>query len=65
MLLPANVLPVMTVVYLGKGAPDTIMSGVMHLLHAGMIPIAALIFIASIFVPLMKLLGIVLLIIRG
>jgi len=61
LLIPANVLPVMTVIYLGKGSSDTIMSGVMHLLHAGMVPIALLVFIASIFVPLMKLLGIVLL----
>lgn len=61
LLIPANFLPVMTVIYLGKGSSDTIMSGVMHLLHAGMAPIALLVFIASVFVPLMKLLGIVLL----
>jgi len=61
LLIPANVLPVMTVIYLGKGSPDTIMSGVIHLLHAGMLPIAALVFVASVFVPLMKLSGIVLL----
>ena len=61
LLLPANFYPVMTVVYFGKGEPDTIISGVMHLLHGGMIPIAALVFIASIAVPVMKLVGIILL----
>jgi paraquat-inducible protein A len=61
LFLPANIYPVMTVVYLGAGQPDTIMSGVIHLLHAGMIPIALLVFIASIAVPLMKLVGLVIL----
>lgn len=53
--LPANLLPVMTVVYLGKGQPDTIMSGVIHLLEGGMWPLALIVFVASVFVPLMKL----------
>ena len=58
LLLPANLYPVMTVVYFGKGEPDTIISGVIHLLHGGMVPIALLVFIASIAVPVMKLVGI-------
>jgi paraquat-inducible protein A len=58
LFIPANVYPVMTVIYLGKGAPDTIISGVIHLMEAGMYPIAALVFIASIAVPVMKLTGI-------
>ena len=33
------------------------MSGVIELLHQGMVPIAALVFTASILVPLLKLLG--------
>lgn len=61
LLVPANMLPVMTVISMGKGQPDTIMSGVIHLMDAGMYPIAAVVFIASIFVPFMKLVGIVLL----
>ncbi len=61
MMIPANIYPVMTVVYLGNGKPDTILSGVIHLAQAGMLPIAILVFIASIAVPLIKLLGIMLL----
>lgn len=54
--IPANTLPIMTVVFWGEGQPDTILSGVMHLLEAGMWPLALLIFIASIFIPILKLL---------
>ncbi|MFT6917120.1 MAG: paraquat-inducible protein A [Motiliproteus sp.] len=61
MMIPANIYPVMTVIYLGTGEPDTILSGVIHLAQEGMLPIAILVFIASIAVPLIKLLGILLL----
>ena len=53
--IPANLLPVMTVFQLGKGEPDTIMSGVILLIKLGMWPLAALIFFASIMVPMLKL----------
>lgn len=53
--IPANTLPVMSVVYLGKSQPDTILSGVMHLLHEGMWPLALIVFVASIFVPMLKM----------
>ena len=56
--IPANVLPIMTINSLGKGAPSTIMSGVIDLVHYGMFPIAAVVFIASILVPTFKLVGI-------
>jgi paraquat-inducible protein A len=56
--IPANVLPIMTVSTLGQGSPDTIMSGVITLLKHGMVPIAAVVFIASILVPTFKLVGI-------
>ncbi len=55
--IPANVFPVMTVISFGKGAPDTILSGVLHLIEGGMWPLALLVFFASITVPVMKLLG--------
>jgi len=61
LLIPANVLPIMTVVYFGRGEPDTIMSGVIHLAQADMYPIAILVFVASVFVPLVKLLGLIVL----
>ena len=55
--IPANVLPVMTVTYFGSSEPDTIMSGVIELWHSGMYPIAALVFVASITVPVLKILA--------
>ena len=56
--IPANLYPVMTVTMLGKGEPDTILTGVINLWHAGMWSLALLVFFASIAVPLLKLLGI-------
>jgi paraquat-inducible protein A len=53
--LPANLLPVMTVVSFGKAQSDTIMSGVVYFLMHGMWPLAAIVFVASVFVPLLKL----------
>ncbi|RLT90650.1 MULTISPECIES: paraquat-inducible protein A [unclassified Ketobacter] len=61
LLLPANLYPIMTVVYFGEGEPDTIVSGVIKLAEEGMIPIAIVVFIASVAVPMLKLLGIMLL----
>jgi len=58
---PANLLPIMTVRMLGSGTPDTIMSGVVTLAKHGMLPIAAVVFLASILVPTFKLFGIALL----
>jgi len=54
--IPANTFPIMTFIYLGEGQPATILSGVMHLLESGLWPLALLIFIASIFIPILKLL---------
>lgn len=53
--IPANFLPVMTVASLGHNQSDTILSGVMHLLEGGMWPLALIVFVASIFVPVLKL----------
>ncbi|MCA9557768.1 MAG: paraquat-inducible protein A [Myxococcales bacterium] len=61
--VPANLLPIMSVTHLGSGRTDTIMSGVMHLLHTGMWPLALIVFVASVFVPLAKLLALVLLLV--
>ena len=55
--IPANLLPMMTVSKFEQGQPQTIMSGVFELIHQGMIPIALLVFAASVVVPLLKLLG--------
>lgn len=59
--IPANLLPIMTVRMLGQGMPSTIMGGVIELIHAEMVPIAAVVFVASIVVPTFKLVGIALL----
>jgi paraquat-inducible protein A len=53
--IPANVLPITTVTSMGKAQADTIMSGVIYFVATGMWPIALVIFFASVFVPLLKL----------
>lgn len=55
--IPANVYPVLTVIQLGAGQPSTILGGVEELVDSQMYPLAALVFFASICVPLFKLLG--------
>ena len=59
--IPANLLPIMTISMLGKGMPATIMEGVVELVQADMLPIALVVFVASILVPTFKLIGIALL----
>ncbi|WP_082859213.1 paraquat-inducible protein A [Microbulbifer sp. Q7] len=61
LLIPANVLPVMTVIYLGSGDPSTIVGGTLELYHNGLWGIALIVFVASVAVPVMKLVGLVLL----
>lgn len=53
--IPANLLPVMVVTSLGETEGDTIMSGVIYLATSGDWPLALIVFIASIFVPSIKL----------
>ncbi|WP_345422581.1 paraquat-inducible protein A [Halioxenophilus aromaticivorans] len=53
--IPANLLPIMTTRFLGSDTPATVMGGVVTLWHHGSYPIAAVIFIASIFVPVAKM----------
>ncbi|MBA3581983.1 MAG: paraquat-inducible protein A [Gammaproteobacteria bacterium] len=63
LLVPANLYPVMTVIHLGQGQPDTIVSGIIRLAQAGLYPIAAVVFIASVLVPAIKLIGLVMLLV--
>lgn len=63
LFVPANIFPVMTVIYLGSASTDTIMSGVLALIDYGMYGIAFIVFIASVAVPLMKLVGILIMLI--
>jgi len=55
--IPANLLPIMTTDQLGRATDNTILGGVVVLIHHGDYPIAAVIFIASVLVPLGKLLA--------
>jgi paraquat-inducible protein A len=55
--IPANYYPVLTVVQLGAGQPSTILGGVEELITARQYPLAALVFFASILVPVLKLIG--------
>ena len=53
--IPANLIPITKITSLGVVQTDTIMSGVIYFIATGMWPIALIIFVASIFVPLLKL----------
>ena len=53
--VPANVFPVMMVTSFGQVQSDTIFSGVVYFLTHGMWPLAVIVFVASIFVPVLKL----------
>ncbi|GAB0114673.1 PqiA/YebS family transporter subunit [Acidisoma sp. C75] len=61
--IPANVYPVLTVVQLGSGMPSTILGGVEELIAAKMYPLALVVFFASVMVPMLKLVGLVLLLV--
>lgn len=61
--IPANIFPITHTTALGSVQSDTIMSGVIYFIHSGSWPVALIIFIASIFVPLLKLLILILLLI--
>jgi paraquat-inducible protein A len=56
--IPANVLPVMDTSSLFGAQKDTIMSGVVYLWTSGSWPLAVLVFVASIAVPMLKILAI-------
>ncbi len=53
--IPANLYPIMAVTSLGQTQSDTILSGVLFLMHHGMWPLALVVFVASVLVPLLKL----------
>lgn len=59
--IPANIYPVLTVVRLGAGQPSTILGGVRELAAYGMWPLAVLVFFASVAVPVLKLIGLAIL----
>ena len=56
--IPANTLPIMQTYQFGQPDPATILGGVLILIDMGSYPIAAVIFIASVMVPIAKMLAI-------
>jgi paraquat-inducible protein A len=65
MLVPANLLPVVNTNTTGAARTDTIFSGILGLYHDGMWAIAAIVFTASILIPLLKLVGLAALILAA
>ncbi len=57
MLVPANLLPVLSTATGGHARLDTIMSGIIALWSDGMYGISLIVFIASIGIPFLKLVG--------
>lgn len=60
--LPANILPIMETHSLFGAQRDTILSGIAFLWSSGSWPLAALVFFASVMVPLLKLIALTLLV---
>jgi len=55
--LPANILPIMEVDFLGLPDRSTIMDGIIYFVHSGSYFIGIIIFTASILVPIFKIVG--------
>ena len=63
LLFPANLLPIMTLTYLGDKEPNTILQGIQAFIKSGTYFIALVIFIASILVPVFKVVLIMLILV--
>ena len=57
MLIPANLLPVLSTETSGRNRTDTIFSGTVSLWRHGLGAIAVIVFVASILIPALKLVG--------
>src|SRR4051794_10326149 len=57
--IPANVLPMTDIRTLFGDEEDTIMSGVVYLWTSGSWPLAVIVFVASIMVPMLKIMALV------
>jgi paraquat-inducible protein A len=55
--VPANILPILTIERFGHNDTNTILGGVRELISTGLWPLAVVVFTASIILPLVKLLG--------
>ncbi len=63
--IPANLYPIMIIYSLGIGEPSTILSGIGQFIDQDLYPIAVIIFTASIIVPLLKIIGLFVLVYRA
>ena len=63
MYVPANVYPVLNITQLGATEPSTILGGVRELISGGMWPLALLVFVASVAVPMLKIICMALLLV--
>ncbi|MDG6881742.1 Inner membrane protein yebS [Phocoenobacter uteri] len=54
MMIPANILPISSTLFAGSISADSLISGVMLFIDMGSYAVAAIVFIASIFVPFSK-----------
>lgn len=61
LLLPANILPIMEVDFLGVPSSSTIMDGILYFFEEGSYGIGLIIFTASVLVPLFKIVGLIIL----
>ncbi|MCB8879659.1 paraquat-inducible protein A [Acidisoma cellulosilytica] len=62
--IPANIYPVMIITQIGQTQSFTIMGGIKELIDYGLLPLAALVFVASITIPLAKLITLAFLLIQ-
>jgi paraquat-inducible protein A len=62
---PANIYPVMIMDLVGRHSENTVWSGVVSLCHDGMYFIGGIVFVASILIPVLKLLGLFFLALGG
>ena len=62
--IPANFFPVMNISKLGNTQSYTIMRGVIEFIHAGLWPLALLVFVASIVIPALKLIFLIFMLIQ-
>lgn len=58
LFIPANVMTIMNVAYFGNDDPSTIIGGVILLIQLGSYSVAFVVFVASVIVPVFKMIGI-------
>jgi len=57
--VPANLYPILITKQLGMSSENTILGGIMHLWESGSYPVAIIILVASVFIPILKFIFII------